>query len=116
MIKVLAAAGLAWRFLRAAGVSGVQTLRVIVRHGVARERAPNAAFIRMRYPPMSAHGASLLGAMISLTPGTSTLEIDTERHELVLHLLDADDAVNVVADIRRDFEPGILALFGERAR
>jgi multisubunit Na+/H+ antiporter MnhE subunit len=113
-MKLWAALVLLLRFLRAVVVSGVQTVAVILRAGVGGGRPPPAAFVRVRYAPMSAQGAALLGCMISLTPGTTTLDIDEERRELLLHVLDASDTDALVAGIRSEFEPGLVALFGER--
>jgi hypothetical protein len=39
-----------------------------------------------------------------------------ERRELLLHVLDASDTDALVQGIRRDFEPGLVALFGRGAR
>lgn len=95
------------RFLGAVVVSGFQTVRVIAGLG----RRPNPAFIRMRYAPMNETGAALLGCMISLTPGTTTIDIDPQRREMLLHVLDATDVQSLVAQIRRDFERHLVVLF-----
>ncbi|WP_460565056.1 Na+/H+ antiporter subunit E [Hydrogenophaga aquatica] len=113
--KVLAAVLLALRFLKAVMVSGLQTVVVIVRASTGERRPPPAAFLRVRFAPMSAQGAALLGCMVTLTPGTTTLDIDMDRKELLLHVLDASDTDALVEGIRRDFEPGLVALFGEHA-
>jgi len=112
-MKLIAAVMLVLRFLRALVVSGVQTVVVILRAGLGGGTPPPAAFVRVRYAPMSAQGAALLGCMISLTPGTTTLDIDEDRRELLLHVLDASDPDGMLECIRREFEPGLLALFGE---
>jgi multisubunit Na+/H+ antiporter MnhE subunit len=112
MNKPFAALLLLLRFLRAMVVSGVQTVAVILRASTGSRRAPPAAFVRVRYAPMSAQGAALLGCMVSLTPGTTTLDIDEDQRELLLHVLDASDTDALVAGIRRDFEPGLVTLFG----
>jgi len=110
--KPVAATVLLARFLKAVVVSGIQTVQVIVRSSVGDRPAPPAAFLRVRFAPMSAQGAALLGCMITLTPGTTTLDIDMDKRELLLHVLDASDTDAVVAGIRTDFEPGLVALFG----
>jgi len=61
---------------------------------------------------MSEQGAALLGCMVTLTPGTTTIDIDMASRELLLHVLDATDTDAVVDGIRRSFEPGLIALFG----
>lgn len=114
MRKPLAAVVLLFRFGKAVMVSGVQTLMVILRASVAKTPPP-AAFLRIRFPPMSAHGASMLGCMITLTPGTTTLDIDMESCEILMHVLDASDTDAVVRGIREDFEPGLVVLFGARS-
>jgi multisubunit Na+/H+ antiporter MnhE subunit len=50
--------------------------------------------------------------MVSLTPGTTTIDIDMERRELLLHVLDASDTTALVDGIRKEFEPGLKVLFG----
>lgn len=113
-MKLLAALMLLLRFLRAIVVSGVQTVAVILRAGTGGGSPPPADFVRVRYAPMNAQGAALLGCMISLTPGTTTLDIDEEKRELLLHVLDTSDTEAMVESIRKEFEPGLLVLFGER--
>jgi multisubunit Na+/H+ antiporter MnhE subunit len=111
--KTLAAVILLLRFLRAVVVSGVQTLRVIIVSGRPGGPPPPVALLRVRFAPMSADGAALLGCMVSLTPGTTTLDIDMERRELLLHVLDASDPAGIVRGIRTQFEPSLIVLFGE---
>jgi multicomponent K+:H+ antiporter subunit E/multicomponent Na+:H+ antiporter subunit E len=103
------------RFLKAVLVSGLQTVAVILKTGLPGGSPPPAALVRVRFAPMSAPGAALLGSMVSLTPGTTTIDVDMERRELLLHVLDASDIETTVAGIRRDFEPGLCALFGREA-
>lgn len=112
--KAVAALVLLLRFLKALVVSGIDTVKVIVRAGFGARQAPPAAFVRVGFAPMDERGAALLGCMVSLTPGTTTLDIDMQRRELLLHVLDASDTDALVEGIRRDFEPGLVALFGVR--
>jgi multisubunit Na+/H+ antiporter MnhE subunit len=111
MTRLLAWAGLLLRFIRAVFVSGLQTVAVILK-SAGPGGAPPVALVRVRFAPMNEQGAALLGSMVSLTPGTTTIDIDMERRELLLHVLDASDAEAMVAGIRRDFEPGLRTLFG----
>lgn len=107
--------GLVLRFARAIFISGMQTVAVIAKCGLPGHKAPSGGLIRVRYAPMTEQGAALLGAMVSLTPGTTTVEIDLARRELLVHVLDASDPEAVVEDIHRDFEPGLRVLFGTEA-
>jgi len=115
MNKPTAAILLPLRFGRAMLASGVQTVAAIVRRGLAIGMPPPATFLRIDFAPMSPQGAALLGCMISLTPGTTVIDIDLSRREMVLHMLDASHATAAVTAIRRDFEPPLLAWFGDPA-
>jgi multicomponent K+:H+ antiporter subunit E/multicomponent Na+:H+ antiporter subunit E len=115
MDKLIAAVTLFLRFCKAVMVSGIQTLQVIVRASSGARTPPPAAFLRVKFSPMSPMGASLLGCMITLTPGTTTLDIDMEKREILMHVLDASDTDAIVQGIREDFEQGLVALFGEQA-
>jgi multisubunit Na+/H+ antiporter MnhE subunit len=115
-VKLFAALALLLRFLRAIVASGVQTVFVILKAGAPGGHAPPGALLRVGFAPMSERGAALLGCMVSLTPGTTTIDIDMQNHELLLHVLDATDTAALVAGIRRDFEPGLVAWFGAGGR
>lgn len=53
--------------------------------------------------------------MISLTPGTTVVDIDMPRRQMVLHMLDTRQAAAAVEAIRREFEPPLLPWFGVAA-
>ena len=103
-----AAAILLLRFFWQVLVSGFTTARIVMRRGPP----PPAGLIRMEYAPMSEAGTMLLGCLVTLTPGTTVIDIDLDRHEMLLHLLDLSDAESTVASIRQEFEPYLTPLFG----
>lgn len=111
MTRPVAAGLLLLRFLRALLVSGLHTAALILRTRPGQV-ATDSGFVRLGFAPMSAQGAALLGALVTLTPGSTTLDIDMERRELLLHLLDARQADAVVAGLRHDFESLLVVLFG----
>jgi len=114
MLKPVAAVVLLARFLKAVLISGIQTVQVILRASLGQRTPPPAAFLRVHFAPMSPMGASLLGCMITLTPGTTTLDIDMENRIILMHVLDASDPDAIVHGIRHDFETGLVPLFGVR--
>ena len=86
-------------FFKAAFLSGIDTAKVILtgsRHG-------HDGLARISYGELNDNTASLLGAMITLTPGTTLIDIDTENRELVLHLLILEDLDETVALIQHEF-------------
>lgn len=112
MQKVIAAISLSLRFARAVLHSGLDTVIVIVKTGRPGGSPPPVALCRVGFAPLTPQGAAILGSMVSLTPGTTTIDIDMERYELLLHVLDASDPDLVVKVIREQFEPDLSVLFG----
>lgn len=111
MSRVAALVRLALRFIAHCILSGMATARIIVRRRPAR-----SGLVQLRIAPMSETGAAVLAALVTLTPGSSAIDIDPEGHEMLLHLLDLDTADSTIAAIRHDFESDVAALFppGER--
>jgi len=112
-VKLLVALRLLLIFFWAVVTSGLATIRVILSASLGGT-APAPGFVRFRYAPMSDQGAALLAAMITLTPGTTAIDIDPDTRVMTLHLLDVAGAEESIADIRRSFEPPLVALFGAR--
>ena len=101
---------LLWRFLDAMLQSAWTTSRIIL----TDSRAPNRGYARLHYGELSDAGVMLLAAMITLTPGTSTLDIDRDNQELLLHVLDTTDIESVLDGLRRDFLHPLQILSGGR--
>ena len=114
MNKLVAACKLLFDFIVAVAGSGWSTAVVIVRAGRGTQAQAPAAFVRIGFAPMSAGGAAVLGCMVSLTPGSTTLDIDMTARELLVHLLDRSDAPSTVAAVRERFEPALVVLFPAR--
>ena len=108
MKRPAAAITLALRFFVAVVRSGVQTTRTILRP----DPAMRPGFIDYRFAPMSEAGATLLGSLITLTPGTTTVDIDMASRRMWIHLLDARGAEATRDEIRAEFEAPIRILFG----
>jgi multisubunit Na+/H+ antiporter MnhE subunit len=108
--RILAAVTLAWRFARAVASSAAATAWVIL----AEPDAPRRGVATLHYGELSETGAVLLGALVTLTPGTSTLDVDPVAHELRVHLLDVDDLDATIEAIERELLQPLRSLFGER--
>ncbi len=103
--RLSAAVRLFVRFIGHCVTAGASTARIIV-----ARRKPPRGFIRLPFAPMSEAGAALLGAMVSLTPGSTVIDIDLAKREMLLHLLDSATANASIALIRRDFESDVALL------
>jgi multisubunit Na+/H+ antiporter MnhE subunit len=102
---------LLWRFASAMLLSAWATSRTIL----VSSDAPRRGFVRFAYDDLHQAGVILLAAMVTLTPGTSTVDIDPERRELLLHVLDSEDTETLLSTIRRDFLLPIRTLFGAQS-
>lgn len=114
MNKPIAAILLLLRFFAAVMTAGLNTVSVIIRNALGLGTPPQGGFVRFRFAPMSAQGAALLGSMVSLTPGTTIIEVDLDKHEMIAHMLDITRSERMIGDIRRHFEPGLVTLFGAK--
>jgi multisubunit Na+/H+ antiporter MnhE subunit len=108
MRRAAAVSILLLRFLWQVLVSGFATAKIVFRPGPL----PQAGLIRMDFAPMSETGSAILACLVTLTPGTTVIDIDLEGHEMLLHLLDTSDPDAAVASIRDDFERHLSLLFG----
>jgi multisubunit Na+/H+ antiporter MnhE subunit len=99
--------------LRAVVVSGLGVILVILR--VARTGIPPpSGFVRIHVGPLGKGSAALLGCLVSLTPGTTTLHVDPEAGVLLLHVLDLRRAGTMSQEIRDRFLRPIRGLAGRR--
>ena len=55
--------------------------------------------------------ATLLGSIVSLTPGTVSIDVDQTRWILLVHVLDAPDPQAVVDEIKNRYEKAIKEMF-----
>jgi multisubunit Na+/H+ antiporter MnhE subunit len=111
MNRLQAMAILLWRFASAMVLSAWATSVTIL---IASD-APRRGFARLDYADLNEAGVMLLAAMVTLTPGTTTVDIDTDRRELLLHVLDSEDIETALADIKLKFMHPIRILFGGRS-
>lgn len=109
MGRAAAAGILLLRFLWQVLLSGVSTARIMLRPGPM----PPAGLIRMGFAPMSENSIAFLGCLVTLTPGTTVINIDMVQHEMLLHLLDLSQAEATVASIREEFECYVILLFNQ---
>lgn len=54
---------------------------------------------------------TLLASLITLTPGTLSLDVSEDRQTLFIHCIDVPDVDAVIADIRNGFERKIMETF-----
>lgn len=95
----LAVLMLAFNFLKSALLSGLDTARLILRD----QRCAHSGLARMPYGDLGDTSASILSALVTLTPGTTVIEINLQQKEFVLHLLDLEQQDVIITTIQHDF-------------
>lgn len=55
--------------------------------------------------------ATVLGSIVSLTPGTVSVDIDQDRNVLLVHALDVSDEAQLVHNIKSRYEAPLLEIF-----
>ena len=74
-------------------------------------KSARPGLVHMSYGDLCDPAANLLAALITMTPGTTTVDIDLHRGQFLLHLLDMDHAEATLASIESDYLAPIRTLF-----
>jgi multicomponent K+:H+ antiporter subunit E len=105
----------AWRLLPFAGVvlADIVTANLRVARAVIMPADRlHPGFVSVPLDLRSDVGIAVLANTISLTPGTLSADLTSDRRELVVHYLDERDPQALVADIKRRYERRLLQVFG----
>ena len=87
-------------FLKELTLSNLAVLRVVL----SRRIRVHSGVIALRTELTHEVALTVLANMITLTPGTLTLDISPDRRYLFVHTLNLDDPEEVKRDIQRAFE------------
>lgn len=84
---------------------------VVARLVVGPTAALHPAFVEVPLELRDPFAATLLGSVVSLTPGTVSIDVDRERWVLHVHALDAPDPEALVRQIKQHYEQPIREIF-----
>ncbi|MGR3807729.1 multicomponent K+:H+ antiporter subunit E [Pasteurella testudinis DSM 23072] len=112
--KTYAALQLCVQFFCLMVKSGFATLLLIIKLQFKLKKSLQDSYITLEIPHVSETGLVVLSCLISLTPGTSLLDINSENNRLLLHILDAEKTDESVREIKQKFEPYIMTLFAKQ--
>lgn len=106
-VRILPALRLAWLFVVELLKSGWRVARIAVRPRLDLRPAVVA------YPLGVTRDfeIAILANLITLTPGTLSVDVSGDRRTLYIHCVDVDDVEAVIADIRQGFEARIREAF-----
>ena len=98
----------------------VVVLRDIVMSNIAVARLvlgpmsrPRPAWLPVPLACDHARVNALFASIITTTPGTVSCVIDEQRHLILVHALDCDDAQAMIDDMKARYEAPLMAIFGQ---
>jgi len=91
---------LAGGFLKELASSTIDTVRAVLGDGSNLKPAILAVPLDVK----SNAGITVFADMVTLTPGTTSLEVSADQKTLFVHVLDAPDADAVTADMKTSLE------------
>lgn len=68
-------------------------------------------FVRVPLAVRHPYGVSLLASIITMTPGTVSAQVDEDRREILVHVLNLEDGDALVADIKARYEAPLVEIF-----
>ena len=89
----------------------VKSCLMVARDCVARHPNLHPAIVRMQIGPKSDLEIFVLSSLITLTPGTLTLDVAEDRSYLVIHSIYAEDPEALVADLKSGMEHRVNEVF-----
>ena len=99
MKKILGLIWLLFNFVKSAIVSGFDTAKLIL----FMPKNLQSGLCTMPYQNLDGYPLALLSMMITLTPGTTLVDIDVDKKLLTLHLLDMNDEAMVIKQIETEY-------------
>jgi len=107
--KALAVLALTWLFIKELMLSAIRVGILVLRPNLGKRVRPQL----IDYPLTVTSDAeiTLLANLITLTPGTLSVDVSEDRKVLVIHAVDVPDREAVIADIRDGFERAVARAF-----
>jgi multicomponent Na+:H+ antiporter subunit E len=99
---------LALLFFWELGVSAVRVALIVLRPNLRKALRP--AIVAVPLQVTRDWEITLLACLITLTPGTLSVDVSEDRKTLFIHVLDLDDREALLASIRDGFERRIVEL------
>lgn len=89
----------------------VKSCLMVARDCIARKPNLHPAIVRMPIEPKTDLEIFVLSSLITLTPGTLTLDVAEDRSYLVIHSIYAEDPEALVADLKSGMEHRVREVF-----
>lgn len=104
MMRLLAVLDLAMVFLRELALSAWSVIKLVL----SRSPRPQPAIVAVPLDVRSDVGITLFANLVTLTPGTTSVHVSTDRRTLFVHVLDAVDEAAAIAAMKASFEARVM--------
>ena len=84
---------------------------VVAGQVLGRETRIHPGFVWYPLEIANSHGIAALSSIITLTPGTVTAALSTDRKYLLIHVLNLEDEAALVAGIKQRYEHPLMEVF-----
>ncbi|WP_068081406.1 Na+/H+ antiporter subunit E [Polycladidibacter stylochi] len=101
-------AALAYGFLRELVLSSWRVLKIVIRPKLGNLQP---GIIALPLTVTEDYEITLLANMITLTPGTLSVDVSDDRQWIYIHCIDVPDPQEVIDDIKNGFERQIMEAF-----
>ena len=109
--RIPKAFGLALLFLYELVLSAVKVLTLVLSPNMRKKLQPGIVAFPLRVK--SDAEITLLANLITLTPGTLSVDVTEDRSVLYVHAISVPDKKALISDIANGFEAKIMEVFGE---
>ncbi|SFZ85904.1 multicomponent Na+:H+ antiporter subunit E [Devosia enhydra] len=109
VIRLPAILALAWLFVRELVISAAKVAWLVMQPDLMNRIRP--AFVAIPLSPQSDASITMLANLITLTPGTLSVDVSEDRSLLFIHVMTMGNKEDLVAEIASGFEARVKAVF-----
>ncbi len=89
----------------------VASALVVARQILGPEERIRPGFVWVPLAIRNPHGVASLASIITMTPGTLSVDFSPDRHHLLVHALHVDDPADLITLVKERYERPLMAIF-----
>jgi multicomponent K+:H+ antiporter subunit E len=89
----------------------VASALVVARQILGPEDRIRPGFVWVPLAIRDPHGVASLASIITMTPGTLSVDLSADRHQLLVHALHMEDSAELIASVKQRYERPLMAIF-----
>lgn len=109
VIRLPAILALIWLFIKELVVSASRVAWLVVQPDLMKKIRP--AIVAVPLSPQTDASITMLSSLITLTPGTLSVDVSEDRKILFVHVMSMGEKDELVAEIASGFEARVKAVF-----